>query len=593
MAPPLATGLRLAAAPADARADGPAPASAPADDPPGDPFACRGADPTTGAPLSSRTVAPATIALCETATITTRLRAVCGPPPLHVVVNVDRSGSMVGRPIADARAAAQALVQALDLPASPYTRAALLSHGDPPTVDVALTADPAALRAGIDGLAVADANVPDNLPGAIDAARELLVQAGRGAEIEPISVMVVLSDGGQSYAAPQVVDAGARARAAGILVVPVCVKNSLADCPTLGEIATRPDLAFEVAGTAGLAELFGAIARRVRAIALPELVVEETLPEGLALVPGSTIPVPEIGPGGQRLAWRLGFVPSGGVTLTYAVAPRWTGRFALATPRAVFRDPHRREVALPVPTAALAVEGACGLETATPTTAPTETPSPTPSATPSPTATATPVPRPLFLPVLFRNQCLTRDRPADVVLLLDASLSMGEATSAGRTKLAAAQEGARRFVALMRPEDRTAVLAFSAGVGRAVGLTADPGALLAAIDGIALSAGTRIDVALYAAAAELAGPRRRPDSRAAIVLLTDGRPSENTAPAVLAAAEAARASGATVFAIGVGDAVDRALLVRAAGDAGRYFPAGDGEALGEIYRQISEKIPCN
>jgi Mg-chelatase subunit ChlD len=578
----VAGGQPLAAAPAR-----------PADDPPGDPFACSGANPATGAPLSSRVVAPATIALCETATITTTLRAACGAPPLHIVVNVDRSGSMVGRPIEDARAAARAMVDALDLPANPFTRAALVSHGDPPTTDVPLTADPAALLAGIDDtLAVADADVPDNLPGAIDAGRRLLAEARRTSALRPIDVMVVLSDGGQSYAAPLVLDAAARARAAGILVVPVCVRNSLADCETLREIATRPDLAYEVAGTAGLAGLFGEIAHALRAVAIAELVVEETLPEGLALLPGSTIPVPEIGPGGRRLTWRLAYVPVSGVTLTYAVAPQWVDRFELAAPQASFRDPHDRLVTLAVPTAVVAVEGACGLETATPSPSPTPTPSATPSPTASPVATATPVPRPVFLPLLFRNQCMTRDRPVDVVLVIDASLSMGETTSAGRTKLAAAKDGARGFVTLMRAEDRAAVMAFNSGVDLLAGLTASRATLSAAVDRIALAPGTRIDVALYAAAAELAGPRRRPESRAVIVLLTDGRPTETTPPAVLAAAAAARGAGATIFAIGVGASVDRTLLVGVAGDAGRYFEAGDGEALGGIYRQISEKIPC-
>lgn len=566
--------------------------SRPADDPPEDPFACSGADPATGAPLSSRVVAPATIALCETATITTTLRAACGAPPLHIVINVDRSGSMVGRPIEDARAAARAMVDALDLPANPFTRAALVSHGDPPATDVALTGDPAALRTGIDLLAVADADVPDNLPGAIDAGRLLLAEARRTSALRPIDVMVVLSDGGQSYAAPLVLDAAARARAAGILVVPVCVRNSLADCETLREIANRPDLAYEVAGTAGLAGLFGEIARALRAVAISELVVEETLPEGLSLLPGSTDPVPEIGPGGRRLTWRLTYVPASGVTLTYAVAPQWVDRFKLDGPQASFRDPHDRLVTLAIPTAVVAVEGACGLETATPSPSPTSTPSPTPSPTASPVATATPVPRPIYLPLLYRNQCLTRDRPADVVLVIDASLSMGEATSAGRTKLAAAQDGARGFVTLMRAEDRAAILAFNSGVELLAGLTAGRATLSAAVDRIALAPGTRIDVALYAAAAELAGPRRRPESRAVIVLLTDGQPTETTPPAVLAAAAAARGAGATIFTIGVGQSVDRALLVGVAGDAGRSFAAGDGEALGGIYRQISEKIPC-
>lgn len=558
------------------------------------PRGCRANDPA-GRPLSARTVAPARVPLCGTAWVTTTLRAECGPPPLDVALVVDRSGSMVGQPIEDAKAAARAMVEALGLPSRPPARAALVSHGDPPTVDADLTEDPTRLRAAIDGLAVADANVADNLPGAIDAAAGLIAAGRAGAAEQPIGILIVLSDGGQTYAAPQVIAAAYRAGAAGALVVPVCVDNALADCATMREIATRPEFAYTVAGTAGLNHLFAALAASARDIVAPELLVEDVLPLGLTAQPAG-LPPPVVSPDGRRLTWRIPFFPRRGITLTYTLAPRWVGRFDLPAPRATLADALGATVDLGIPATALDVVGDCGLATPPPPTAAVPSATLTPSPPPGPSETPwppspTPSPRSAYLPIAFRDQCLLRDRPADVVLVIDASLSMAEPTTGG-TKLAAAQDGARAFVDRMRPADRTAVLAFNAGVDLRAGLTEDRAALAAAIDGIALAAGTRIDVALYAAAAELAGPRRRVDALGAIVLLTDGRQGETTPAAVLAAADAARGAGALLFAIGVGEDVDHPLLSAVAGDPARAFAAGDGEALTEIYGRIRERILC-
>lgn len=556
-----------------------------------DDYACTGAD-ADGLPLSTRSVDPPRVALCEQARVETRVRAACAPPPLSVVLNVDRSGSMYGQPIRDVMAAGHALLDALELPGSPDTRVALISHGDPAQVDVPFGADEVALRAGLDRLAVASEAVPDNLPGAIDLARQLFEADRAGLGHAPVEVMVVLSDGGQTFAAPQVLAAAARARGAGLLVAAICVQNRLASCPTMAAIASRSELSFEVQGSDRLPQVFEAVARGARAVAAREILLTERLPAGLGYVAGSARPEAMVDPRAGTLSWRLQFVPREGMTVSYAVAPRWTGRFELPAPEARLSDPLNRELMLPVPAAELTVEGTCGLETATPSPEPSVTPRPSPTASATPPPTATREPRPLYLPLLFRTQCLTRERPADVVLLIDASNSMGEATTAGRSKLAAVQEGARRFVTQLRPQDRAAVIAFNDRAELKSGLTSDPAALDAAITSIATAPGTRIDVALYAAALELAGPGRRPDSRGLIVLMTDGRPSPETREAALSAAAGARAAGHLLFAIGVGADADLALLRAAAGDPGRTFAVEDAEAVAAIYREIAERIPC-
>ncbi len=553
-------------------------------------YVCRGVD-GSGQPLSERVVEPPQIELCAETRVVTRLRVDCAPPPLSVVLNVDRSGSMFGQPILDVIAAGHAMLDALDLGANADTRVALVSHGEPPLVDVPFGAGEAELRAGLDRLTVASEEVPDNLPGAIDTGRELLAMDRQRVGYQPIELMLLLSDGGQTFAANQVIEAAERAEEAGILLVSVCVENRLASCPTMAAVASRPELSYSVDGTGELGAIFEAVALRARALAAREVRLVERLPEGLRYLPGSADPPAMVDGQSGQLSWRLRFLPREGVTVSYRLAPRWLGDFALPA-EASLVDPLGRDTLLPMPPASLRVEGSCGLETATPTITPSPTlrPSATPTVTPTPSLT--PVPRPIHLPMLFRGHCLTREQPADVVLLIDASGSMNEQTRGGRSKLAAVQAGALEFVDQLRAQDRAAVIAFNDRAALRSGLTDDRARLQAAIEGIQVAPGTRIDVALYAAALELAGPSRRPESRGVIVLMTDGRPGAEHRESSLEAAAGARAAGHQLFAIGVGLDVDRLLLEIIAGEPSRYYPAEDAEAIEAIYREIAQRIPC-
>jgi len=184
-----------------------------------------------------------------------------------------------------------------------------------------------------------------------------------------------------------------------------------------------------------------------------------------------------------------------------------------------------------------------------------------------------------------------RDRPVDIVLVIDASTSMLEPIAGGQTRIAAAKEGAKRFVDRMREVDHAAVLAFNDGVRTMTPLSGDREGIKAAIDAIDLAPWTRIDLALDAARAELTSERVQSGSRKAIVLLTDGEPTHTTPGAVRASAAAARGV-ATVFTIGVGTAVDAQLLVDVAGQADQYATVDDAAALVRLYAKIAERIAC-
>jgi Mg-chelatase subunit ChlD/DNA-binding beta-propeller fold protein YncE len=227
---------------------------------------------------------------------------------------------------------------------------------------------------------------------------------------------------------------------------------------------------------------------------------------------------------------------------------------------------------------------------------PSETPSPSPSATdgPTPSATATseitPTPgRSLaYLPILMRGHCLAGARkPADIVLVLDTSSSMSGA------KLAAAVRAAGIFLDLVGlPRDHVALVSFNSRASLDAGLTGSKTTLALALATPRTAQGTRIDLGLEAATAELRSPRARAEALPVIVLLTDGRPDGGSEQAVRSAASAARAAGVTVFAIGLGTDVDAGLLREVAGDPARYYEAPDAEDLERIYRGLALDLPC-
>lgn len=559
---------------------------------------CSDRDAASGALFSTRAFTPsADIMLCETAGVSLTVRASCEAVPIYVMINIDISGSMIGRPIEDAKNAALAMVDALDMPSSPGTKVGMIVHGDPPRITLRLTENEGRVRGAINALS---AGGEDNLPASIDDARNELVREARGAEPPPVMVMIVLSDGGQTYPPRNAVAPARSARAAGIIVVSVCLDNGFGDCGAMRDVASEPRFFFRERDTSGLRRIFTEIAEEMRDISLRSLEVEETLPEGIVYVPDSARPPAEFDPAENTLKWTASFVGREGLALGYLVRASAVTTYTLAENVSTFRDTRDSIGRIEVPTGVLTVSSECPsavtptpTPTNTPTDTPTPTPSPTPTATPTDTPTATPEPDPvpIYLPILNPWRCIESLRPADTVLLVDASTSMRGVTAGGRPKIDAARDGALAFIELMRAGDRTAVFAFNDTVIRHAELTEDRAALATAVGAIATAPYTRIDLALDAAVEELASIRHAPEHRPIVVLMTDGLPSNTTTEAVRAAGARAGAV-ATVFAIGVGPDVDPALLTDVAGSPARYFPVDDADALRTIYREISEMIPC-
>jgi Mg-chelatase subunit ChlD len=359
-------------------------------------------------------------------------------------------------------------------------------------------------------------------------------------------------------------------------------------------------------------------------VLMHRLVITDRVPLNMRLVPGSVQPPAEVLPDGPRpdglIRWSFAEVPLGGPpVLQYRLEPLEIGRWPTnieafgdyvdgldRAGRTVFPVPFVEVEGLPTATdeptpvvpSPTPTSSPTATRTDTPTIAATDTATPTgtrpPTATPSATTVPSPTPsrvppRTIYLPVVERWRCQPALRPVDVMLAIDTSSSMTGA------KLAAAQRAASTFATLLdlRPGgDRAGVVGFDAGALLVQPLTTSRGAVQAGLASLVPAAGTRIDLGLQIATAELTGARSRPDADRVIVLLTDGRATAGSEDAALAEAARARGLGIATWVIGLGGDVDTEFLARLAGRPDRVRLAPTSADLEAVYRQVASTLVC-
>jgi len=176
--------------------------------------------------------------------------------------------------------------------------------------------------------------------------------------------------------------------------------------------------------------------------------------------------------------------------------------------------------------------------------------------------------------------------PVSIVLALDESGSMRRAAEGVKA-------AARSFVNALRKEDKLAVLRFSDKAEVAHDLTLFRTDAMKAIDEYTSHGGT----ALYDAVHESLGRLKTAEGRRVVVVMTDGRDENATANGPGSAVaydqllDELPASGALIYAIGLGSNVDRerlqTLAARTGGEA--YFPETVDTLAGE-YARIVENL---
>ena len=176
--------------------------------------------------------------------------------------------------------------------------------------------------------------------------------------------------------------------------------------------------------------------------------------------------------------------------------------------------------------------------------------------------------------------------PVSMAVVMDVSGSI-------RRHLSGVQQAAGQFVSQIRPEDRVMIIEFSDQARMVQNFTSDVGRLKSVIDKSKARGGT----ALYDAVVMACDHLKRQQGRTAVILLTDGKDEDakGTKPGSRntfeQAVEAARESGVTVYALGLGKGVATEVLEdlsrRSGGRA--YFPP-TVEDLREVYGRVAEEL---
>lgn len=501
-----------------------------------------------------KTAAPAQVELGQSVEVTLSLSGDC---PLadgrsDILLLVDTSGSMAGAKMGAARTAALEFVGQLD-----YSRnqVGLITFASEAEMVQNLTSNPRQLLRAIPDLG--DDGGTNMLAAMQMAEAELLGPRGRP---EARKVIILLTDGRPNDGAGEMLATAATYRASGLVDIYAVGLGLDVDAFFLRGMVTAPAYYFEAPSEYELTRIYDVIARRVRAsLLMEEVTITDVLPPDMEYRPNSSQPPAAYDAASRTLRWQLSKVAPGGLALRYRVSPRQAGRRPTnVRAEAQYRDGLSKSGQLVFPVPEVEVIGREVYR--------------------------------IHLPVLMKQKC--PEARTDVVLVIDSSASMRQTLAGGSmTKLDAAIRAGRIFVEQLKlPEDRVALVAFSSEATVVQGLTGDRFNLAAAFDRLPSGSGTRIDLGLEAALGALGA--RRADHLPSIVLLTDGRQSDNNVSAVLAQANATVKAGVTVFSIALGEDADRALLRIVAGSPRRFFDAPSEQALAEIYRSIALSIPC-
>ena len=200
---------------------------------------------------------PATAEVLENGTPVGGARVEADPQrrqPVDVVLVLDTSGSMRGKPLDAARDSARAFLAGL----SAEDRVALVSFGDAPAVRADFTTDRDAVLASAQALTARGET----------ALYDALIAASRVAQggTKGRTSIVLLSDGGDTVSGSSLDAAFAALRTAGSPVFAVALRSPEYDGKALALLADRTGGRFvAVADAAGLPASFGGIARDLRA----------------------------------------------------------------------------------------------------------------------------------------------------------------------------------------------------------------------------------------------------------------------------------------------------------------------------------------
>jgi len=558
---------------------------------------------------------------------------------VDVMLIIDRSGSMGGTPMQDAKNAAKAFVDMLDL--SPgRDRVGLVSYATSAQLDHSLSSSGASVKSAIDGLF---ASGWTNIGDGIHLANQQLIQNGRPGAVW---IAILLTDGlpnrpygtGSDFNEPDAAYARQRAaegRAAGITLHTISLGSDIShyfldDKPASqhtynpGDPAGHPyphdGLAYAGGGryyaaptSDELEEVYQGIAGVISAEPWTSGTLIDVLSDHVTYVPGSASPPPySISADQKTLAWRIPIIRRNEtMEFTYRVTVSPTAQGLICcndSTEGNYNDSNGQPATISIPPACVTVvppmPDPCSVEG---------------NKTASPANVQAGAETSVVITLHGYGDCPERAENVDVMLIIDRSGSMGG------TPMQDAKNAAKAFVDMLDlspGRDRVGLVSYATSAQLDHSLSSSGASVKSAIDGLFASGWTNIGDGIHLANQQLI-QNGRPGAVWIAILLTDGLPNRpygtgsdfNEPDAAYARQRAAegRAAGITLHTISLGSDISHYFLddkpasqhTYNPGDpaghpyphdglayagGGRYYAAPTSDELEEVYQGIAGVI---
>ncbi len=536
----------------------------------------------------TRIVFPLEPAKEDEVTLTLGLRAICNPDdrPLHVVLVVEATDRMGDVQVEKLSGALRDALQELQLEERPYLRVGVVTIGDGKAqVRSFLSSDESRV---LNALPDREETGGDQcVHCGLQEALRVLWNGREGRAQEELREAILLATAGVDQSGCDALQRSAdNLKAFGALVVTACVGRSC-EQRCLSEAASQERFAFRSWDWSFVGRRFSELVESTGPSFYPveSVSMEDWLAEGKLTYTRGGEPSEGVG---NKLVWHFAPFPETGVTRTYYARAITCGRFRASEEPASalvdFNDTFWAEVGdLSVQFANPVLDVPCAVP---PTLTPTAEPSWTPPATA--TSTATPVVTPsrpgsdLYFPSLHKLACALSRGPVDVMFAIDVSGSMLQRATrpSDGTRLELSKRIAFSMLDYLEAEDsRAGVVVYGdEELIQVVAPLADCcGTARLALDSLPFYNGSRVDLALERAEAELRGPAARQGASQVVIVLTDGDLNQTPTSRLIEVATRARARGVSLHIVGVGpDARDAAnLFIAAAGARSRLHLAYD------------------